>query len=171
MKRFLTRLPALVLGALVLLVTSSQAFAQVNIVIFDDDAPGVGFKDNTPATPVGGNTGTTVGEQRLIAFQNAASIWGAAITSTTTIVIRSKWVDMSSGCTANAGTLGSAGPGSARREVSGGLPGHWYPIALANALTASDLNGPTHEINAQFNLSVGTPGCLQSLHWYYGLVG
>lgn len=28
------------------------------------DAPGVGLNDPTPATPVGGNYGTTVGEQR-----------------------------------------------------------------------------------------------------------
>jgi hypothetical protein len=171
MKYLLSKLPALILAGLFLAVASSQAFAQVNIVIFNDDAPGVGFNDTTPAAPVGGNSGTTIGQQRLIAFQNAASIWGAGITSTSTILIRSRWLDMSSGCTANAGTLGSAGPNSARREVSGGLPGHWYPIALANALAASDLNGPTHEINAQFNLSLGTPGCLQNLHWYYGLDG
>ena len=171
MKYLLSKLPALILGALVFTVTSSQAFAQVNIVIFNDDAPGVGFNDTTPATPVGGNNGTTIGEQRLFAFQNAASIWGAAITSNSTIVIRSRWVDMTSGCTAAAGPLGSAGPNSARREVTGGVPGHWYPIALANALSASDLNGPTHEINAQFNISLGTPGCLQSLHWYYGFDG
>ena len=37
-------------------------------VIVNINAPGVGFNDPTPAAPVGGNTGTTLGEQRLIAF-------------------------------------------------------------------------------------------------------
>ena len=42
-------------------------------------APGEGFNDPTPAAPVGGNTGTTLGQQRLIAFQHAADIWGAEL--------------------------------------------------------------------------------------------
>ena len=45
----------------------------------------------------------------------------------------------------------------------------WYSVALANALAVTDLNGATTEITAQFNSNVGTPGCLSSLHWYYGL--
>ncbi|MBN9341332.1 MAG: hypothetical protein J0H52_14800, partial [Comamonadaceae bacterium] len=39
--------------------------------------PGIGFNENTAAVPVGGNTGTTIGAQRLIAFQHAANIWGS----------------------------------------------------------------------------------------------
>jgi hypothetical protein len=42
-------------------------------------------------------------------------------------------------------------------------------VALANALSNSDLNGSTSEIIAQFNNNLGKPGCLDSLHWYYGL--
>ena len=36
------------------------------ITIVNMNAPGVGFNDPTPAAPVGGNPGTTVGQQRLI---------------------------------------------------------------------------------------------------------
>ena len=53
--------------------------ATATITIFNTNAPGVGFNDPTPAVPVGGNTGTTVGAQRLIAFQRAADIWGALL--------------------------------------------------------------------------------------------
>src|SRR5262249_11785193 len=53
------------------------ARAQAAIIVVDNfDAPGGGFNDATPAAPVGGNTGTTLGQQRLNAVQYAADIWG-----------------------------------------------------------------------------------------------
>jgi hypothetical protein len=42
-----------------------------------DDA-GEGFNDPTPVAPVGGNSGTTLGEQRRIAFDYAAAALGGA---------------------------------------------------------------------------------------------
>ena len=108
MQYLLKRLPALVLALLLSLIASSEASAQATIVIFNNDAPGVGFNDTTPANPVGGNSGTTVGQQRLIAFQTAANIWGASLTSAPTITVRSSWEPL--GCAATSGTLGSAGP-------------------------------------------------------------
>jgi hypothetical protein len=51
------------------------------------------------------------------------------------------------------------------------FPNTWYSRSLANALSNSDLNGTTQEINATFNLNVGTPGCLSSSPWYYGFDG
>ena len=61
------------------LVCAAPAVASANatIIIINNDGPGEGFNDATPATPVGGNAGTTLGEQRLIAFTHAASIWSA----------------------------------------------------------------------------------------------
>lgn len=173
MQKFLTKFPALALALFLTLIAFAEASAQANIAILNDDAAGVGFNDTTPATPVGGNNGTTIGQQRLNAFQAAANIWGATLVSGPTIVIRGRWQSFS-GCTANAGTLGSAGnSGSIWRNFSGAQPGFWYGNALANALSGTDRNGTsgmdTHEINAQFNVNLGTPGCLQDAHWYYGL--
>ncbi len=71
-----------------LLAFSSHAFASATIVILNADGPGEGFNDPTPAAPVGGNTGTTLGQQRLIAFQHAADIWGAELDTNQTIVIQ-----------------------------------------------------------------------------------
>ena len=51
----------------------STAFGAATITILNNDAAGVGFNDATPAAPVGGNSGTTLGQQRLIAFQAAAT--------------------------------------------------------------------------------------------------
>lgn len=170
MQKFLTKFPALALVLFITLIVFAEASAQANIVILNGDAAGVGFNDTAPATAVGGNNGTTIGQQRLNAFQAAANIWGATLVSGPTIVIRGTWQSFS-GCTANAGTLGSAGNnGSIWRNFSGAEIGFWYGNALANALSGTDRNGSaTHEIDAQFNINLGTPGCLETLHWYYGL--
>src|SRR4051794_41840505 len=77
----------LVLAAL-LLAGSVPAFASANIVIVNTNAAGGGFNDPTPAAPVGGNPGTTVGQQRLIALQYAASVWGPIPDSPGTIYIQ-----------------------------------------------------------------------------------
>jgi hypothetical protein len=83
----LSKLPTLLLATLVGLICSSPAFASANIVIQNSDPAGVGFNDPTPATPVGGNNGTTLGQQRLNAFQYAANLWGATLTSGPTITL------------------------------------------------------------------------------------
>jgi hypothetical protein len=62
-----------------------HAFGAATITIVNGDPAGVGFNDTTVVAPVGGNTGTTLGAQRLIAFQAAADKWGATLTSTVTI--------------------------------------------------------------------------------------
>src|SRR5713101_1806781 len=106
MNRLLAKITALLLTLMVGLIASSSAFA-ATIVIQNADAAGVGFNDMTPATPVGGNNGTTVGDQRLIAFQAAANIWGATLVSGPTIIISASWAPLT--CSANSGALGSAG--------------------------------------------------------------
>jgi PA domain-containing protein len=167
MKHLFKKLPTFLLASVLGLFVYSSAFAQATIVIQNNDAPGAGFNDTTAAAPVGGNNGTTVGAQRLIAFQAAANIWGATLTSGPTITIRATWAALP--CTAGSGTLGSAGPAGSGLGFPGGLPGFWYPISLANALSGTDLNSGAHEINATFNSSLGTTGCLENSHWYYGL--
>ena len=174
MKYLLTRLPALLLALVVGLIVSSSAFGQVTIVIENGDGPGVGFND--PGPPVAGatgNSGATLGAQRMIALQEAARIWGSSLSSTPTITIHATWEALTSTCTANSGTLASAGNnGDIFANFSGAVSGFWYGNALANALSGTDRNGAAKaEINARFNVSLGTPGCLQSLHWYYGLDG
>jgi len=55
------------------LCAANPANAGAIVVINNTDPPGVGFNDPTPAAPVGGNTGTTIGQQRLGAFPFAAN--------------------------------------------------------------------------------------------------
>ncbi len=167
-----TRLKAIV-GALALtgglLAAAGSAQAAVQIVINNINAPGVGFNDPTPATPVGGNTGTTLGQQRLNAFTYAADLWGATLTSTVKIVINAQMTPLS--CTSTSGVLGSAGAASVFRDFPNApKAGTWYPYALANKLAGTyqgTLNNP--QINANFNSNLGNPGCLDNEFFYLGL--
>jgi hypothetical protein len=149
------------------LAAASSASGQATIEIQNDvDALGVGFNDNTPVAPVGGNPGTTLGQQRLNAFQFAANIWGASLNSGPTIHIRASWEAQA--CTATTATLGSASPTSVRQNFPNApFINTWYPAALGNALSGNDPSG-NPEITARFNIKIGTSGCLDTSHWYYG---
>ncbi|HEY8184522.1 MAG TPA: PA domain-containing protein, partial [Pyrinomonadaceae bacterium] len=167
-KSILARLPLALLAALFVLCFSSAAFGQATIVIQNADASNVGFNDPTPVAPVGGNPGTTLGQQRLNAFQFAANIWGATLVSNSPITVRADWQALS--CTSNSAVLGSAGAASIFRDFTGApFSGTWYSVALANAINGSDLNGAAQEINAHFNVNLGNPGCLDNIHFYLGL--
>jgi len=147
---------------------STPASAALTIVINNINAPGVGFNDPTPAAPVGGNTGTTLGAQRLIAFTYAANIWGANLTSSVTVVINAQFTALA--CTATSAVLGSAGATTVHANFTGApRTGTWYSQALANKLFGSDLSTAQGDINANFNVNLGNPGCLTGQFWYYGL--
>ncbi len=146
-----------------------EAHATATIVIQNANDPGVGFNDPTAAQPVGGNPGTTVGQQRLIAFKYAAFVWGLAIDSNPTIRISAKFISLT--CSANTGILGSASPSFVVSGASLPLPNSWYPIALGNALSGTDQQPGQPAINTNFNSDVGGANCLSTDNWYYGLDG
>ena len=145
----------------------APASAGANIVIINNNAAGVGFNDPTPAAPVGGNPGTTLGDQRLNAFQYAASIWAARLNSGVTIEIRAQFTALS--CTATSAVLGSAGATTIHANYSGApIPNTWYSQALANSLAGGDLSAANPDINANFNVNLGNAGCLDGSGWYLG---
>jgi hypothetical protein len=161
--------------ALLLLVVASSSFG-ATIVIVNLDPPGVGFNDPTPAVPVGGNPGTTIGQQRLNSFQYAANLWGAKLTSPITIRIGAEFSPLSP-CSPSSGVIGSAGPTTYLKNFPNAPRSDtWYPIAQASALSGIDFAGPGQfnfpdgiHIGAQFNSLVGSAGCLQSTFFYLGL--
>lgn len=152
-KHILNAKSSLVLFAMIVVLTcSSSAFASATIVIVNLDGPGEGFNDPTPAAPVGSNPGTTLGQQRLIAFQHAADIWGANLDSNTTIRIQAAFNPLA------PGVLGSAGATFVFRDFGGvGLfpgaefPATWYGSALADKRAGTELNPGFNDINAQFS--------------------
>lgn len=152
------------------LAGAGQAQAAATIIINNINDPGVGFNDPTPAVPVGGNTGTTVGEQRLIAFTYAANLWGATLTSSVPIIIQARFSALS--CTAGSAVLGSAGATEVfSDEPSFAKPATWYSFALANKLSGVDLDPGVPQINANFNANLGQANCLTGTFFYLGLDG
>ena len=165
MSRFHARV-WLVTASLVLMPLAMRGAA--TIIIVNGDPPGVGFNDSTPVAPAGGNPGTTLGAQRLIAFQTAADKWGATLSSPITIRVNAVWTALT--CTAGSAVLGSAGPTEVWRDFSNvPVSNHWYGKAQANALAGKDLDSTTADISANFNVNLGNTGCLNGVHFYLGL--
>ena len=164
------------------LFQATAAFAGADIVIVNQDVgTGQGLDDHTPANPVGGNPGTTRGEQALIVFQFAADLWGSVLQSDVKIINTAAFQPLS--CDATSGVLGSSGtnyiftfnPGSTLPQ--GAIANTWYHSALADALAGTDLGvendlpPDTPDIISRFNGKLGTTGCLEGSAWYFGLDG
>jgi hypothetical protein len=164
--RMTSRIPSLAAALLIGALAAAPAVA-ATIVIQNNDGAGVGFNDPTPAAPVGGNPGTTIGQQRLNVFTQAASIWGAILPSPVTIVVGAQFTALS--CNSTSAVLGSAGPSTVIRDFAGEeFAATWYHIALANKLNGTDQAPGTPDISANFNVNLGQTGCLDGSFFYYG---
>jgi len=168
--------PTLVLlAALALALAAAPLFANATINIININAPGIGFNDPTPRAPIGGNPGTTLGQQRMFAFQYAAAIWSALLDSAVPINIEAQMVPLA--CNATSAVLGSTGTLNVFANFPGApMPNTWYHSALANRIAFTDLNPgapgdpAADDLITNFNASIGTlPGCLTGFDWYYGL--
>ena len=142
----------------------------LTIEIVNANAAGVGFNDPTPAAPVGGNTGTTLGAQRLQAFQYAASLWASQLTSSVKVTVRSTFEALT--CSSTSAVLGSAGAMQIFRDFSGApRAATWYSGALASKLAGYRLDASTDDIRARFNSAIDDGSCGFPNPWYYGLDG
>jgi len=159
---------AFLLASLLLFGFSNSAWSATIIPINFDD-PGEGLNDPTPATPVGGNPGTTVGQQRINVYLFAAQKWGERLQSDVPIFVGAEF-DETLPCLPDRGVLGAAGPTFIfADDPTLPLPGTWYVSALADALAGVDGAPGFIDIVSFFNPDLGTPGCLQNSSWYYGL--
>ncbi len=138
---------------------------QINIL--NVDGPGEGFNDPTPVAPVGGNPGTTLGEQRLYAFAYVANIWGANLTSAVPILVQAAFNPLA--CTSTGAVLGSAGATQIFYDDSLPKADTWYPFALANKIVGFDIIPGFPQLAAQFNSNLGNPGCLDGSPFYLGV--
>ncbi|TFW34554.1 PA domain-containing protein [Massilia horti] len=142
------------------------------------DPAGKGFNDPTPVAPVGGNPGTTLGEQRWNVYKYVAKVWEDALQSDVTITVSAGWEALT--CTSSSAVLGSAGAYNLWHDAPGSQPQTWYPQALANKLAGVNLSegqpddGSGYanvDIKTQFNMNLGNPGCLDGSPFYLGLDG
>lgn len=138
-----------------------------------DVGTGQGLDDPTPATPVGGNPGTTRGEQAQIVFKFAADIWGAVLQSDVPVTVSASFAKLS--CDATSGVLGSAGTTNiysfAAPAPQGAVANTWYHSALFDSLAGEDAGDGAADIRARFNGALGSTGCLEGSSWYFGLDG
>ena len=120
--------------ALLAAVMAVPAFAGTGkVIIVNVDSPGVGLNDPAPAVPVGGNLGTTVGQQRLNVFQAAAARWSTMLDTNVDILVESSFAPLE--CSLDSAVLGSAGPRTLHRDFSSApKAGTWYPVALAKQI-------------------------------------
>lgn len=139
------------------------------IHLINRDGPNEGFNDPTPVDPVGGNPGTSIGAQRLFAFQYAIEIWASALDSPVEIRVGATFDQLS--CGQSFVTLGLAQPVSGFFGFDGAPdPEVIYPSPLADRLAGMDLDPDNDDIMAQFNSSFGTT-CNFPAGWYYGTDG
>lgn len=149
------------------LALPGSAFA-TTITIVNMDAAGVGFNDPTPRSPVGGNNGTTLGEQRLNVFKYAADFWAQRLSSTVPITVQAHFEPLT--CSATSAVLGSAGTRYIFSDFTGApRPLTWYPGALANKLAGEDLEPTEDDISARFTTALDDGSCSFPRKWYYGL--
>ena len=92
-------------------------------------------------------------------FSYAANIWGSLLNSSVPIKISACWANMGTG-----GILGHGGASDYYRDFTGAPQADtFYPVATANALHGSDLNGNTEEIIIAYNA--------EFTDWYFGTDG
>jgi hypothetical protein len=89
---------------------SDSAFVPLEVSFNDsrDDCDISGWNDSTPAAPVRGNSGTTLGQQRRLALQEAARLLGEELRPRASIRIQACWENQEFG--ENGGVLAQARP-------------------------------------------------------------
>jgi hypothetical protein len=168
--RSLGRPSSLAVALVVVLVVASSASATPFMIVPTDGA-GVGFNDTTPVAPVGGNPGTTLGEQRLNVYVRAGQILGDRLgDDNLTIVVDASFAPLA--CMGSQAVLGMAGAKSLFRDFSGApRSGTWYPSALADQLAGSDMAPSDPDIVATFSSNLDEPDCFGDNGFYYGFDG
>jgi hypothetical protein len=176
------------LSASILLPSTPARAAKITIV--NTDGALEGLNDPTVVSAVAGNSGTTLGAQRLNVLEAVANYWGSKISSSVEIRVSTAFDPLP--CSSNAAVLGSAGPADVcHSDPTLPLQSTWYPIALANRYAGSDLS-LLDDIGATINVRVdetlgtcsgtGDPcttdmecpmaetcGCLVGVSWWYGI--
>lgn len=168
MARLANRPATLAALAVLASVALAAPATAANVVLVNLDPPGSGLNDPTPAAPVGGNPGVTLGEQRTNVYLLATSLWGAVLDSNVPIFVGATFQPLA--CTPTSATLGAAGATFVNANFPGaGEANTWYHTALADSLAGADLVPGNLDIISFFNSDIDTnPNCLTGAQWYYG---
>jgi hypothetical protein len=173
-----TRLLSAALLVIAFIASPSRQLFAATIVVVNIDGAGEGFNDPTPAPPVGGNTGTTLGAQRLIAFRHAAELWGATLDSPITIIVNASFDPLAPNVLGSAGATSVFAFDTVADSVGLGpgfypgveFPDTWYGAALADKRTGVDVaplfGGPANfpDIRARFSSNFNFYLGLDNIH-------
>ncbi len=145
----------------------SRVEARADFVLQTDDD---GFRDSTAVQPVGGNTGSTRGEQRRQALAHALEIWGAALDSPVPIVVQATFPELS--CTMQGAVLGQAYAWQYVHNLPDAPADLYYPSALADRIVGHDVSDGQPDLAIELNASIDGTDCEDIAgHWYYGFDG
>ncbi len=172
MNKFLKPQTIACLFSLFTLFGVSTSTMAANIVLINNDGAAEGFNDPAPAVPgQTGNTGITLGDQRLQVFQAAADYWEARLVLTVDVRVGINFNPLT--CFANRATLGSAGAATLFRDFPGApMSSTLYVAALANNLAGRRLSSNPNavDINATFNSDIdNNDDCLRGTNWWLGI--
>ncbi len=145
------------------LLISCSAADGAEFIFVNLDGAGEGLNDPTPAIPVGGNPGTTVGAQRLAALDRVGEIWGRYLVSAVPIRVEVRFDPL------GASTLAAAAPIDVELNFTNAPQTNTlYAVALANSIAGRDLQPFRNDISVTvssdanfylgFNQDSGIPG-------------
>jgi len=165
---------------------TANDFAPIQVLFDDtsDDCDIAGWNDASPRSPVRGNTGTTLGQQRRQALLEAARLLSEELRPNVTLRIQACWTAGEFG--ANGGTLAFAGPtGVTFKDPSLRRTWPWLDARnVVQSLAVSAQQGgvescrfyfsgnctqPVADVQATFNYAVDQAGA--SRQFDYGLSG
>jgi hypothetical protein len=156
------------LSVLLCLALACGIACAATLTVVNNDGAGEGFNDPAARTPIGGNPMTTLGGQRLYAYQYAANIWGSILYSNVPILITAAFNPMT--CDSVSATLGSTSTSTIRNFTGAPYTNTWYAQSLANSLNGTDLS-TSNDMNISYNSTLDNGTCLGGATWYYGLDG
>lgn len=140
------------------------------ITVTPDDGVGEGFNDpSPPILPAPGNSGATLGAQRLEVVEQAAAIWGAILQSAVPIEIIATF-DSLPPCSPAGGTFFAFGGPQTFHANFANAPiiDTWYTQAQANALAGIDQDA-AGDISNVYNSDIDAECLGPGTGFYYGL--
>lgn len=97
-------------------------------------------------------------DEAKAAFQAAVDVWAITLTTNVPIRVDAQWNAL------DPRVLGQAGPANVLQNFQGAPQNNtWYPVALANTRSGSDLTAGSPHITAEFNSNFA--------NWYFGTDG
>jgi len=152
---------------LLISLQSVSAFAGSFVI-----SQGAGFTDSTVVSPVGGNPGTTLGQQRANVFAQAALQWTNIAQPSVNITISASFASLF--CDGSGVIFASGGSTTSARNFTGAVDANtWYPQSLKNHIT-STTSGTAITITVNSNMGRASPACWDANSdgvndtWYYG---